>query len=198
MTNAMTDSPVNVATAAQCDRVIDALVMAFSRDPMVRWTFPDPHQYLRTFPGFVAAFGGRAFEHEAAYEAGDCAAAALWLPPGVTPEEETLGAIVEREVKPAQAATVEKILGEMARFHPTEPCWYLPLIGVDPIRQGHGYGGAILKRSLERIDREHAAAYLESSNSANVPLYKRHGFEVTGTIQVDDSPTMYPMFRPAR
>lgn len=189
---------VNVAAAAQRERVIHALVMAFSRDPMVRWTWPDPDQYLRHFPAFVAAFGGRAFDHEAAYEAADCAAAALWLPPGVTSDEEALGALMDASVKPAQLATVEKILGEMTRYHPKEPCWYLPLIGVDPIRQGHGYGGAILKRSLERIDREHAGAYLESSNPANVPLYRRHGFEVTGTIQVDDAPAMYPMFRAAR
>lgn len=34
------------------------------------------------------------------------------------------------------------------------------------------------------------AAYLESSNPANVPLYEQHGFVVLGTIQVGSSPSI--------
>jgi ribosomal protein S18 acetylase RimI-like enzyme len=194
----MSTHPVNVATARDRDRVVSALVMAFSRDPMVRWTFRDPHRYLSDFPGFVMAFGGKAFEHDAAYETGDCSAAALWLPPGVTPDDEALGAIVERSVAPPRTATVEKILAEMTRYHPKEPCWYLPLIGVDPAQQGQGHGGALLARALERVDREHAVAYLESSNPVNVPLYRRHGFDVIGTIEIDGAPPLIPMLRRAR
>lgn len=45
---------------------------------------------------------------------------------------------------------------------------------------------------------EHGAvAYLESSNPLNVPLYERFGFEVIAEIQTGDSPTIWPMLRPA-
>ncbi|MBF8286835.1 MAG: hypothetical protein HW393_649, partial [Dehalococcoidia bacterium] len=36
------------------------------------------------------------------------------------------------------------------------------------------------------------------TSERNRDLYARHGFEVTGTIQVADSPPMFPMLRKAR
>jgi len=69
------------------------------------------------------------------------------------------------------------------------------MIGVDPPYQGRGYGAALLKYGLEQCDRDHAAAYLASTNPRNVPLYQRHGFEVLGKIQVGSSPPLVPMLR---
>jgi ribosomal protein S18 acetylase RimI-like enzyme len=86
----------------------------------------------------------------------------------------------------------------MGRYHPVKPHWYLPLIGVDPLAQGRGYGSALLRDALELIDREGQAAYLESTNPVNLPLYQRHGFEVVGIIRVGDAPPVIPMMRPAR
>jgi ribosomal protein S18 acetylase RimI-like enzyme len=106
--------------------------------------------------------------------------------------------MIERTVDPATVPTVFRIFEQMGRYHPAEPHWYLPLIGVDPLMQGRGYGSALLRHALEQIDREGHVAYLESTNPANVPLYRRHGFEVLGTIQVDDAPPMTPMMRRAR
>jgi ribosomal protein S18 acetylase RimI-like enzyme len=66
------------------------------------------------------------------------------------------------------------------------------------MRQGRGLGSALLKAGLARCDAEGAAAYLESSNPKNVPLYERHGFEVIGLVQPADFPPLIPMLRPAR
>jgi ribosomal protein S18 acetylase RimI-like enzyme len=86
----------------------------------------------------------------------------------------------------------------MASYHPTEPHWYLPLIGVDPAYQGLGFGSALLRHALRQCDDDHVPAYLESSSPANIPLYERHGFVVLGTIQVGSSPPITPMLRVAR
>jgi ribosomal protein S18 acetylase RimI-like enzyme len=77
-------------------------------------------------------------------------------------------------------------------------CWYLPLIGVDPIRQARGVGARLMAEALRRIDASRSPAYLESSNPRNVTLYERHGFERMGRIQVGSSPPMLPMYRPPR
>ena len=90
------------------------------------------------------------------------------------------------------------MLEEVGKAHPEEPHWFLPAIGVDPIRQGSGYGSALLARSLEACDADHRVAYLEASNPRNVPLYGRFGFEVTGEIRVGSSPLVVPMVRAAR
>src|SRR3989442_3137660 len=90
------------------------------------------------------------------------------------------------------------LLEQMGGYHPCEPHWYLPMIGIDPAKQGNGDGSALLKHALERCDGEGKLAYLESSSPKSVPLYQRHGFELLGTIQVGSSPSMFPMLRKPR
>ncbi len=74
----------------------------------------------------------------------------------------------------------------------------LPLVGVDPRCRHQGYGSMLLRHTLAQCDRDHAPAYLESSNPANIPLYERHGFVALGAIQEGSSPTIVPMLRAAR
>jgi ribosomal protein S18 acetylase RimI-like enzyme len=93
---------------------------------------------------------------------------------------------------------MERVFAQMETYHPSEPCWYLPLIGVDPTCQGRGYGSALLRYALEQCDRDGMPAYLESSNPRNIPLYQRHGFEIIGAIQAGTSPTVVPMLRRRR
>lgn len=190
--------PVKTATASDQDHTIATVVLAFTADPMARWSYPDPHDYLRYFPDLVRLFGGKAFEHGTAYYVDDYAGAALWLPPDVHPQEDEMIALAQRTVSERKQEEVFSIFEQMGSYHPTEPHWYLPLIGVDPARQGNGYGSALMEYALIRCDRENELAYLESSNPRNISLYKRHGFELLGTIQVGSSPPVFPMLRRPR
>jgi ribosomal protein S18 acetylase RimI-like enzyme len=192
------DSLVRTATAADEDPAIDAVVLAFSADPAARWTWPDPQQYLSHFPTFVRAFGGRAFAHKTAYCVDGYAGTALWLPPDVHPDEDALVSLVQRTAPERIQQEVSGVFEQMDRYHPREPHWYLPLIGVDPSQQGKGYGSALMRHTLVSCDRDHALAYLESTNPRNIPLYERHGFELLGTIQVGTSPPLFPMLRRPR
>jgi predicted N-acetyltransferase YhbS len=56
------------------------------------------------------------------------------------------------------------------------------VISSDTSVRGKGYGQALMQSRLDRVDAEHAPAYLESSKAENVPYYQRFGFEVTGEI----------------
>jgi ribosomal protein S18 acetylase RimI-like enzyme len=164
----------------------------------VRWAFPEPSRYLTYFPRFVRAFGGRAFEHGSAHYADGYAGAALWLPPDVHPDEDAMGTVFQEGASEQAQVDIVAVLEQMASYHPSEPHWYLPLIGVDPTRQGSGYGSALLQHAATLCDRDGRLAYLESSNPANVPLYERHGFEVVGTIQAGSSPPFWAMVRKPR
>jgi GNAT superfamily N-acetyltransferase len=189
-----------VRTTAAADEApaIDTIVLSFAADPVARWCWPDSHQYLANMPGFTRAFGGRAFAHKSAHCTGNYAGAALWLPPGANPDEEAVGEILERTVVETIRADLFAIFEQMASYHPDEPHWYLPMIGVDPAHQGKGYGSALLKYALEQCDRDHLPAYLESTNPRNIPLYQRHGFAAIGRIQAGASPPLIPMLRKRR
>jgi ribosomal protein S18 acetylase RimI-like enzyme len=193
----MTSPSVQTAMAADSAAVCDILTLAFSDDPMTRWTWPDGPVFLATFPGFAKAFGGAAFDHGTAHHVG-LGAAALWLPPGVDPDEEALDRIMAGTMSEAVEADGAQLMEQMARYHPAEPHWYLPLIGVDPAHRGKGLGGALLSHALAACDRDGALAYLESTNPRNISLYERHGFERLGTIQYGSSPPMAPMLRKPR
>ena len=189
---------ISPVTASEQRQAVAALVTAFSNDPMMRWAFPEPDRYLSHFPELASLFGANAFQHGTACCASDFAATALWLPAGVQPDEAALGEFVQRSVPERRQESLFSILGQLDEYHPSEPHWYLPLIGVDPLRQGMGYGSALLVRGLEQCDSDHVQAYLESSSERNIGLYERHGFEVLGTVQEGDSPPLWPMVRRAR
>lgn len=191
---------ITVRTLTRGDEApaVDTVVLAFAADPVARWTWPDAHQYLSTMPSLIRAFGGRAFAHRGACGTDDYTGVALWLPPGVQPEHERLSEIMQRTVSASIRDDVFTVFERMAAHHPSGPHWYLPLIGVDPAHQGKGYGAALMTYSLEQCDRDGLPAYLESTNPRNVSLYRRHGFEVLGTIQVGASPPLVPMLRQPR
>ena len=185
---------VAAVAPADVERAVAVLTLAFSADPVTRWTYPEPAQYLARFPILVRAFGGGAFTAGTARHVEDYAGTALWLPPGSELDEAAIGASLPSGRESEFAAVFEA----MTSYHPQEPHWYLPLIGVDPARHRKGYGAALLQDTLRRCDQDHVAAYLESTNPANITLYQRHGFELRGTIQVGSAPPLFPMLRPAR
>jgi GNAT superfamily N-acetyltransferase len=189
---------VRTVTPGEAAGAIETIVLAFAADPMARWTWPNAQQYLAAMPRMVRAFGGRAFAHGSAYATGDDVGAALWLPPGVEPDEAGLNEVMQSTLSPARLEEGGGIFEQMAKYHPHEPHWYLPLIGVDPAHQGQGHGEALMAHALARCDRDGVPAYLESSNPRNVPFYRRHGFEPIGAIQAGSSPTLVPMLRKPR
>lgn len=193
-------APIEVKTAqpAEAERLIATVVLAFAADPVVRWSYPDSRQYLEYGPQFVRAFGGRAFDHGTAFHAADYAAVALWLPPGVAPDEEQFGALVEQSVAPELQEEAFALGEQMGNYHPKEPHWYLPLAGVDPVYQRRGLGSALLRHVLEQCDRDGLPAYLEATSPLNVRLYERHGFETIGVMQVGTSPALTAMLRKPR
>ncbi|WP_447963194.1 GNAT family N-acetyltransferase [Nitrospira sp. Ecomares 2.1] len=194
----MSAPSVTGALLSDYDRAIATLVTAFISDPFIRWMLPDAKQYLHYFPQVLKYFAGRAFDHGSAYRSEDYKAAALWLPPGVGPDEEAVAAVMQDGVASELQGDAFALLERAGASHPSVPHWYLPAIGVEPMLQGEGYGSALLAHGLDVCDNGHVAAYLEATNSANIPLYQRFGFEIVGEIQAGSSPPIKPMFRAAR
>lgn len=186
------------ATASDEAHIIDVLVRANWADPAARWVWPDPQQFLMHFPSFVRAFGGKAFADRSGYNLDGYIGAALWLPPDVHPDENELVTLVQRTVSEQIQNDIITVFEDMGRYHPNEPHWYLPLMGLDPSQQVKGFDSALLQYTPIQVDHDNKLAYLESSNPRNIPLYKRHGFELLGTIQSGTSPSIAPMLRRPR
>ncbi len=143
-------------------------------------------------------FAGRSFEHDTAYVSADFCGTALWLPPGVHPNGEALERVFRDTAEPEHLDDLLGTFEKMEQWHPEEPHWYLPIIGVEPNAQGKGLGAELMRHAVVRCDQERALAYLESSNPRNISLYLRHGFEVMGEIRVGAGPLVTPMLRRPR
>jgi GNAT superfamily N-acetyltransferase len=91
-----------------------------------------------------------------------------------------------------------KLLEEVDKVHPSEPHWYLALLGTDPVMQGRGVGSALLAPAMAQADAEGLPCYLETQKEENLAFYGRQGFDLLHTISVPGSPTVWGMLRPAK
>lgn len=203
----MTNVDVRPATRADIAELSKVLGRAFDDDPVTSWMLPDPAARRRKLHRVFAALTryhhlSRGGVEVAASSGSGIGACALWDPPGewkhTTAEELrampglllTFGATVRRGWQASEL---------MKRHHPEEPHWYLAVIGSDPSVRGTGQGRALMQSRLDRCDAEHAPAYLESSNPANIGYYQRFGFEVTGEVTLPGGgPSLWPMWRQPR
>jgi ribosomal protein S18 acetylase RimI-like enzyme len=197
------------ARKADVTELSHALGRAFYDDPVSVWSMPDDKArtaHLRIFFAAVTrhhhlAGGGV----EVASNESAIGAAALWDPPGRWKQSgrEQLMMLPSFFLgfgpRLTTARRLAGLLEQMKQQHPEEPHWYLAVIGSDTSVRGKGYGQALMRSRLDRVDAEHAPAYLESSKAENVPYYQRFGFEVTGEIVVPNGgPTLWPMWRAPR
>ena len=186
-----------------------ALGRAFFDDPVSIWIMPDERVRAKNLRKFFATVtrhhhlaGGGV---EVATDGSTIGAAALWDPPGRWKQSgrEQLMMMPSFLLGFGPRLTTGRKLGalleQMKAQHPEEPHWYLAVIGSDTSVRGKGYGQALMQSRLDRVDAEHAPAYLESSKAENVPYYQRFGFEVRGELVIPNGgPTLWPMWRKAR
>ena len=196
------EAPV-LAGSGDLDAVADDLNAAFRADPQFCWFLRDDAQreaarlrFMKMLLKDIALPTG-----EVTRPAGG-GAVSIWIP------SEALGPnslIQELRVMPTilhatglgrigRLSAMRKIMDKlhpMARRHA-----YLWFLGVRPEAQGLGVGSRLLKVGLAKVDAQGLPAYLESSSEANVPLYRRHGFEVMTEFRArPDAPPAWAMWR---
>jgi ribosomal protein S18 acetylase RimI-like enzyme len=189
---------IRPARPDEAPHAIACLVAAFLTDPLARFAWPSPHDYLRAAPLVVRELGRGSFAHGGAHVSADLRAVAFWFPPGARPDADALARVLRVTAEPAHLADLLGIFEKAEPWHPAEPHWHLSLIGVDPCAQGRGLDAALLRPTLARCDAEGLAACLDATNPRTLPLYERLGFVTTGEIRVGAAPVVIPMLRRPR
>lgn len=206
---------IEVRQVTDDDKPALAAVMAraFERDPALAWVFRDEATRRARLEGlFALALADISPPDNEVLTTPDLGGVAVWnhrrpaspASDGAAPDPEAAAA--ERQLfgdaMTASGFLAEEtdrmltFLGIMDDHHPHEPeHWYLGILAADGDRQGRGIGSACMGAKLVDLDRAGLPAYLESSNERNVPLYERHGFRVTGVIDLPDGPPLWAMWR---
>lgn len=186
-------------TPAELPAVGRALARAFVNDPIWAWLTGSRHEHFaERAVGFFKAEARHYIHVGGAWTTEGNLGAALWAPPRAWKLHAGTIATLAGPALRVFGTRLPKALGTLAdidKKHPSEPHWYLGMLGTDPDHQGRGVGSALLAPVLERCDHEGLPAYLESSKESNVPFYERHGFQVTDTHDFKGGPRMWLMWR---
>lgn len=198
---AATSHEVRKATAADLPALSAALARAFLDDPVARWSCPSDRRRQRVNRRFFAVRLRQLIDQEQVYTTLDGAGAALWaLPDRWRTTARDLLPLAP--LVPAWGRRLPRVIRGLMRVeeaHPeTPPHFHLAVLGTEPARQGEGIGSALLGPVLELCDRDHLPAYLESSRESNIAFYARHGFRVTGEVELPKGPPVWPMWRTPR
>lgn len=191
-------------TPSQIRDAGDVLGRAFYDDPVVVWMLPDENKRAGAFPWAMRVAARYAFRYGRVDSSGNLGGVALWLPP----ESPMIGTIriirtgfllAPLKFGPAAFGRYMKWANFSEHLHKRDMPprhWYLPLVGVDPPRQGQGLGGQLMEHALARADADRLPCYLENTKERNLPFYRRHGFDVIVEANVPDGgPTIWTMKR---
>jgi ribosomal protein S18 acetylase RimI-like enzyme len=192
---------IRQAVTGDAAQLADSLARAFSDDPGFSHVLPDPSdrtERLRMF--FETELRTVALPRGLVWTTEEVVGGAVWAPPD---EWRVPMPTMLREVPPmARAFGARLPLAFWSRLrmdgrHPKRPShWYLATMGVAPEWQGKGLGSALMRPGLEEIDAASLPAYLESSTPRSRALYERHGFAVTGEMNLPrGGPPVWLMWR---
>jgi GNAT superfamily N-acetyltransferase len=182
-----------VATESDEEAIGETLALAFEHDPLWGWAFEESERErkLAALADVFGFFAGAAMDLGWVRVTDAVEAVALWIPPG-SPEmspadEERLPDVVAAACGPESAKRVMGLLDAFDGNHPHEPPhYYLSLLATHPEHAGQGLGVGLVAACLAEIDAGDppAAAFLESSNPANIPRYERLGFRPTRDLEL--------------
>lgn len=193
---------VRRAAASERATLTATLTAGFMEDPVVGWMLPDPNRRRELLEPLLGLYVDAYLPHGETYVADGGNGVAVWLPPTArlfTPEQELAFAQAVKDIAGPDADRTFQLEETFARYHPSEPHYYLQLLSTVPAFQGRGIGSALLGQMLERADREGMPAYHEATTPRNRALYERHGYVSQGEFRLPDGgPPLWRMWREPR
>lgn len=180
------------------------LAAAFAADPFVRWLIPSDRRYAWAAVRAFDLWLRRVYlPMGAVYATDELTSAALWAPPdrGQGPSRRRLGLLLGlARIFGRGLPRALRGYGQIDGQRPdAAPHWHLAALGTHPDHRGRGLGSAVMEPVLARCDWDREPAYLETALERNLGLYRRHGFEVAGALDLPGGPRIWRMWRePAR
>jgi GNAT superfamily N-acetyltransferase len=178
----------------------ELLGRGFAEEPGNVALFPDPRVRRIMFEAAIDAILHETLPYGTVHAAvvdGDLAAVAVWQPPGVPAA--TLGGLGRKALgtlphiptviraMPHKATILLRTGREGAALirarrravrRATEgTTWHLAFLATAPEHRGAGLARLLLDRQLRRCDEDGTAAWLETTDPVNPPIYERFGFE---------------------
>lgn len=190
---------------SEVPRAASLLARGFAEEPGNVALFPDPETRRIMFETTAQQQLTRLLPYGTVHVAqvgDDLAAIALWHPPGVSttsPSTAARSAVAKlsrprlmASALPRATAVIVRELPEAIRLTRARQravrraargaTWHLAFLATAVEHRGKGLARALLDRQLRRCDEDGAAAWLETTDPVNPPIYERFGFDVVAHI----------------
>ena len=168
--------------------MIGSLVAAFSNDPLLHYIAKDDAAYTPSASAFFGDLFDRRVHKGATWTVGGGASVAIWEPPATEGDQPVDDDRLEAELPADALSRVRAYDDAVHAALPTTPFWYLGVLGTHPDSTGRRWGHAVMAEGLRRAADDDLPAVLETSNPANVDMYRRAGWEVVRAVE-DPLPT---------
>ncbi len=192
----MAETEVIELAAPRMKEAAEVLARAFYEDPMMTFIFPEDARRARLLPWYMGVWMRYGHMYgEVTTTGGKVEGAAVWFPPEtfqVTPVRIIRAGIIAMPLRLGPAAfgrfmRIANCLEELQKRDVPPRHLYLLFLGVDPLRQGHSVGSALLQPALACADAESCPCYLETTKETNVRFYEKHGFGVASEADLPGS-----------
>jgi GNAT superfamily N-acetyltransferase len=200
----MAGAEIETVKPADREPVAAALTAAFMDDPVPTWATPSERHRPAVLRHFFRCYFDNHVGEGMVFADRERRGAAVWALPGrwrtTTVQDLRIARAFAHPRHWLRGPGVAWGMLGLEREHPPEPPhFYLASLGVVPAEQGRGLGSRLLQPVLEICDSDGVPAYLESSKESNIDFYARHGFRVSGELELSRrGPTMWPMWREPR
>lgn len=200
-----TSVSLRLLTATDATAAAGVIVRAFDEDAVLRLLLPDAKARRRMARWMARWYVRVALPYASVWGAeldGRLQGVAVWHPPGVSPGSLQATRDALRELPSALPALVRlptplaatlvheprpllellRSQSQAGKHAASGPAWYLAYLAVDPDAQGRGLARLLLDHVLTRCDEDGTAAWLQTTDPRNPPLYERFGFHTTGHV----------------
>jgi ribosomal protein S18 acetylase RimI-like enzyme len=182
------------------------LARGFAAEPGSVAMFPDPAVRTQVFELSITGALHAAVPHASVHGVevdGELGGVALWHPPGVTGTDlatrlravpSFVGALpvlasqvphlatqVRRHAR--EALPLVRSRARAVRSASRGATWHLAFLATDPAFRGRGLARLLLDHVLDRCDDDGLAAWLETTDPVNPPIYERFGFETIAHVE---------------
>lgn len=205
-TSAAPSAALRVLTDHDIPAAAELLARSFEQDPGSVAFVADPGCRVRLNALSSTHTLRAAVPHASVYGAevdGMLAGVAVWHPPGAStrslpadlgyarslggqlpallPVAARLASTLMRDRRAATRLALEHRAGvQQASDGPT---WHLAVLATDAAHRGRGVARLLIDHVLARCDSDRLAAWLETTNPVNPPIYERFGFETVARIE---------------
>jgi GNAT superfamily N-acetyltransferase len=184
--------------------VVAALCAAFREYPVMKYVLKDAGTdydlHLEALVGFFTEIRYGRGSHVLGIREGNQLAAAALLDRAVHRQWYSVHKhleVAQRTIGKHAAERLERYESLSSGHEPSDPHYYLGMIGVRPEHLGKGYGGALLKKvyELSSADPQSRGISLSTETHQNVALYQHFGYNVHSEVDIDEVHS-WCMYRP--